>query len=225
MRILQLLYAAAAVCLLRLIRAVILGQRPTITSGSQAIKEIIAKCPTLTKYRPTPWLLTGLGQTIAATRLPHPECQFIRQEIQLQQIRRPPGRATCPPLVPQGVVSVDWLEPEGLKPLVAAEAPIVVIVPGLTSSSREGYVKRAAMRFLKEGWRVACYNPRGRGGNPVDTPMLYSVGYTEDLRAVISKIRAANPVAPMMAVGYSLGVSLASSLAKPSPYPDPTPNV
>ena len=77
-----------------------------------------------------------------------------------------------------------------MDPLTLSTTPIALIVPGLTSSSREGYVKRVAHTLRRRGWRVACFNPRGRGGNPVATPMLYSVGYTEDLRAVIAKIQA-----------------------------------
>jgi len=62
-----------------------------------------------------------------------------------------------------------------------------------------------AVHLSSQGWRVACFNPRGRGGNPVATPLLYSVGYTEDLRRAVGNIKRANPIAPLFAIGYSLG--------------------
>ena len=62
-----------------------------------------------------------------------------------------------------------------------------------------------AKRLSGEGMRVACFNPRGRGGNPVATPLLYSVGYTEDLRRVIHHVQRSHPKVPLFAVGYSLG--------------------
>ena len=55
-------------------------------------------------------MLTGLLQTAAATRSPTPELEFRREEMTLAAMRRPPGRHTCPDMVPVGIVSVDWLE-------------------------------------------------------------------------------------------------------------------
>lgn len=84
--------------------------------------------------------------------------------------------------------------------------PIILIVPGLTGSSEAGYVRRSAHQLhANHGFRVACLNPRGRGGNKIGTPFLYSAGYTQDLRRVVDYIKSQFPAAPLSAVGYSLG--------------------
>jgi predicted alpha/beta-fold hydrolase len=55
---------------------------------------------------------------------------------------------------------------------------------------------RAGSLLGGAGMHAACFNPRGRGGNELRTPMLYSAGYTEDLRRVVGAInRSFSPVA------------------------------
>lgn len=98
-------------------------------------------------------------------------------------------------------MSVDWLTVEEDN----KSAPIVLLVPGLTGDSSSGYIRRVANNLQSRGFRVACFNPRGRGGNPIDTPFLYSVGYTEDLRSIITHIRKQYPDNTLFAAGFSLG--------------------
>ena len=79
---------------------------------------------------------------------------------------------------------------------------------GLTGDSSAGYVRRVAQELIRRHsspLRVACYNPRGRGGNPIRTPFLYSAGYTEDLRAIVKHIRTQYPDNELFAAGFSLG--------------------
>jgi predicted alpha/beta-fold hydrolase len=106
----------------------------------------------------------------------------------------------CPAIVPSGIISLDWLDQED------SEAPIAIIIPGLTGDSSSLFVQRIAAHLWKNhGMRVACYNPRARGGNSLSTPFLYSVGYTEDLRRAIAHVHKQYPSAPICAAGYSLG--------------------
>ena len=86
-------------------------------------------------------MITGLLQTAAAARIPVPKLEFRREELTLPSMRKPPGRHTCPEVVPVGIVSLDWLEPTAASSKVNGVPPIVIIVPGLTSSSAEGYVR------------------------------------------------------------------------------------
>ena len=169
----------------------------------------------------SPWWLPGNGilETSPSPELiPTKIMEFRSEELRLPAMNKREGMKCCPNVVPEGVVSVDWLElGEGRKATKdeekkmktreeSSEPPIVILVPGLTGSSESGYIRRTASIFHESGFRVACYNPRGRGGNPLISPFLYSVGYTEDLRRVVAHIRSTNPEAPFMfAVGYSLG--------------------
>ena len=68
----------------------------------------------------------------------------------------------------------------------------------------------AAVALLAAGFRVACYNPRSRGGNELQNAFLYSAGYTEDLRRIVAHIQRAFPAATLAAAGFSLGASYLS---------------
>ena len=104
-------------------------------------------------------------------------------------------------------VSIDWLRQGD------AAAPVCLLIPGLTGSSSSTFIRRAAVALHRAGVTVGCYNPRGRGGNELASPFLYSAGYTEDLRRVVRHVRSALPSdAKLTAAGYSLGASYLAKL-------------
>lgn len=150
------------------------------------------------------WAPTGVFQTIIPDMIMTTEedlaKMFRREEIPLPEMKKRAESTCCPDVVPEGLVSLDWLDTED------RDGPIILLVPGLTGSSRSGFIRRVAKQLYQAGFRVACYNPRGRGGNELKTPFLYSVGYTEDLRRVVKHIREEYPQAKRFyAAGYSLG--------------------
>lgn len=153
-------------------------------------------------YVPPIWLVSGILQTISTTFLKSPSLpKMLREKIDLNSIK---SKTTCaPPTIPRGEISLDWI---GSK---SSKAIVIVIVPGLTGSSKSGYVRRTAEYLVKEiddEVRVAMYNPRGRGGNNLQTPFMYSAGYTEDLRRAIQHIKGhIEKCVPIFAIGYSLG--------------------
>jgi len=166
-------------------------------------KELVKRMKGILESYHRPWFLpTGLLQTVMTEFiLQHPDIPFRREEIQLPAMKKPEGAICCPEVVPEGIVSIDWLD-QGLN----KSAAIVILIPGLTGSSKAGYIRRSAKILHERGFRVACFNPRGRGENPLASPMLYSVGYTEDLRRVVEHIRALNSESSnLFAAGFSLG--------------------
>ena len=138
-------------------------------------------------------------QSAATAWLPKPLHRYEREHVSLKAMPRRVDSVCCPKVVPEGELILDWLHCED------EDAPIGLLVPGLTGNSAEGYITRAAAALQELGYRVVCYNPRGRGGAPVKTPFIYSVGYTEDLRRVVAQISARYPNAAIYAAGYSLG--------------------
>ncbi|XP_059063693.1 embryogenesis-associated protein EMB8-like [Cryptomeria japonica] len=86
--------------------------------------------------------------------------------------------------------------------------PIVIVIPGLTSDSKDPYIKHIAYALAKNGWKVVVVNHRGLGGTFVITGRFYNVGWTEDLRRVIGYLRDENPKAPLLAVGTSIGANI-----------------
>ena len=165
-------------------------------------QSFLPRLPTLREgYRP-PALSLGVYQSGLASvnDPPGSATQFERETITLPALERSPNKC-CPASVPPGVVSIDWLNQP------SADATICLLIPGLTGSSDTAYIRRAAVELHNAGVRVGCYNPRGRGGNALDAPFLYSAGYTEDLRRVVRHVRDQWPSAKLTAAGYSLGAS------------------
>ena len=156
----------------------------------------------------SPWWLPRFGplETIFPEVFANTPATYRRDEIHLPEMEKREDSTCCPDVIPEGVISVDWWEVDGVAEEDRKNLPIVILVPGLTGSSESEYLKRTGKVFHEKKFRVVAYNPRGRGGNPLITPFLYSVGYTEDFRRAVAHIRSTNPDSPyIFAVGYSLG--------------------
>ncbi|CAG9467412.1 unnamed protein product [Pedinophyceae sp. YPF-701] len=105
-----------------------------------------------------------------------------------------------------GAVALDW--PVGL-PELPADAPVVVLLPGLTGGSHDTYVQHAVGRLWRAGIRSVVFNSRGTSDSPVTTPQFYSASFTGDTREVVAHVAAAvHPDAPLMAAGWSLGANI-----------------
>jgi len=179
---------------------------PVLSYSSRYVgSNLLPRLPTLSQgYRPPLLHPTGLMQSrLADVRQPPADATpFVRETIRLPGIQPPKRSACCPEAVPPGLISIDWLKQSD------ATAPVCLLVPGLTGSSESAYIRRAAETLHKAGACVGCFNPRGRGGNELISPFMYSAGYTEDLRRAVEHARSAYPNArALTAAGYSLGAS------------------
>jgi len=96
-------------------------------------------------------------------------------------------------------LDLDWHGPH------SAEAPLVLVLHGLTGSSSSHYVAGLQQALASQGWASAALNWRGCSGEPNLLPRSYHSGASEDLAAAIAHLRAKRPQAPLYAVGYSLG--------------------
>lgn len=83
--------------------------------------------------------------------------------------------------------------------------PLVLLLHGLTGSSRSGYILRLQKALLSRGWRTLAMNFRGCGSRPNDSARSYHSGDTFDLDALYRHLRGAEPATPIAAVGFSLG--------------------
>jgi predicted alpha/beta-fold hydrolase len=96
-------------------------------------------------------------------------------------------------------LDMDWHGPH------EANTPLVLVLHGLTGSSNSPYVAGLQHAMAKQGWASVALNWRGCSGEPNLLSRSYHSGASEDLAAVIDHLRAARPLAPLYAVGYSLG--------------------
>jgi len=161
------------------------------TDANKALMEL---CPSLTSSYRAPWfLINGHVETIAVALLRKPPAPVYRREPL--------------PMRDGGAVALDWLE----GPLVKAlpdDAPALVLLPGLTGGSEDGYVIHMALAAARAGIRPVVFNSRGTAHFPVRSPQFYSASYTDDLRAVIKHVGSRFPGAPLLACGWSLGANI-----------------
>ena len=96
-------------------------------------------------------------------------------------------------------MDIDWHGPH------SADAPLVLVLHGLTGSSESHYVLGLQQALAAQGWASAALNWRGCSGEANLLPRGYHSGVSEDLHTVIQHMQASRPMAPLHAVGYSLG--------------------
>mmetsp|Transcript_22099 Transcript_22099/g.28225 ORF Transcript_22099/g.28225 Transcript_22099/m.28225 type:complete len:225 (-) Transcript_22099:1790-2464(-) len=80
----------------------------------QRVSQIIKSCPNLCHYTPPFYLVSGLIQSIAGERVrpdKHEEPLMERETIVLKEMKKPEKAVCCPDIVPEGVVSIDWVHP------------------------------------------------------------------------------------------------------------------
>ncbi|QXH36084.1 hydrolase [Pseudomonas muyukensis] len=96
-------------------------------------------------------------------------------------------------------LDLDWHGPH------RPDAPLVLVLHGLTGSSHSPYVKGLQQALQAHGWASVALNWRGCSGEPNLLPRSYHSGASEDLAETLRHLRAQRPLAPLYAVGYSLG--------------------
>ncbi|CBZ24539.1 conserved hypothetical protein [Leishmania mexicana MHOM/GT/2001/U1103] len=62
---------------------------------------------------------------------------------------------------------------------------LVVILPGLTGSSKELYVRSMARQLLKANMATCVLNARGVADTPLERPQIFSALFTKDLRHIM----------------------------------------
>lgn len=88
------------------------------------------------------------------------------------------------------------------------QAPVLVLVHGLSGSSRSPYMLGTAEKAFRRGFSALRLNIRNCGGTERQTPTLYNAALTDDLHALVSWLGRTRPQAPVCVSGYSLGGAL-----------------
>ncbi len=138
---------------------------------------------TIAPFKPAWWLKNGHLQTIYST--------LLRQSPNLNTQRERLG-------TPDGdFIDIDYYG-EG-------EMPLVILMHGLTGSSRSLYIQGLQSALLQQGFRSTTLNFRGCSGQVNDTSRCYHSGETADIDFVFRTLRQRHPSLAMAAVGFSLG--------------------
>jgi uncharacterized protein len=135
-------------------------------------------------FKPAWWLRNGHLQTI------YPALW--------RRIKRPPQLHRERLATRDGdFIDVDWCG--------AGSGPLVILLHGLTGSSRSGYIAGLQSTLHKQGVRSVTLNFRGCSGEPNNLARSYHAGETEDLSFLYHLIREREPDIVLSAVGFSLG--------------------
>lgn len=94
-------------------------------------------------------------------------------------------------------LDLDWSGPQG--------GPLVLLLHGLSGSSRSIYIRGMQLALGRMGWRSVALNFRGCSGHPNNTAKCYHSGETSDVDFVYRWISARYPERPVAVVGFSLG--------------------
>jgi predicted alpha/beta-fold hydrolase len=141
-------------------------------------------------YAPTPWLFNAHLQLLwlLLREAMAPSLRYERTDV----MRMRDG----------GTTALDWI---GLED--DATAPTLVVLPSITGDAQS---MRAIVRDLRRatGWRIVVCTRRGHGDLALTTPVLNTMGNTQDLREQLSRIREHVPASPLYAVGVSAGSAL-----------------
>ncbi|NXB47237.1 ABHD3 Phospholipase, partial [Leucopsar rothschildi] len=164
-----------------------------VASNDRFCRFLEEYCPVVTEtYYPTIWCWEGRVQTLLRPFITsRPQVQY-RNEL----IKTADG----------GQISLDWFDNNDSSYYPdASTRPTVLLLPGLTGTSKESYILHMIHQSETLGYRCVVFNNRGIAGEELLTPRTYCAANTEDLEAVIHHVHSLYPSAPFMAAGVSMG--------------------
>jgi uncharacterized protein len=88
----------------------------------------------------------------------------------------------------------------------------VVLIHGLGGSHKSNYVVRTARKLFEYGYKVVRINLRGCGSGKGLAKRPYHGGTTEDVLAVLQRLKQENSSSPIILIGFSLGGNIVLKL-------------
>ncbi|XP_074057628.1 phospholipase ABHD3 [Macrotis lagotis] len=171
-----------------------IAKKPQLVTGGPSLSRFLQDhCPVLTEtYYPTVWCWESRGQTLLRPFITSKPQVHYRNEL----IKTADG----------GQISLDWFD-NNKSPcyLDASTRPTVLLLPGLTGTSKESYILHMIQFSEELGYRCVVFNNRGVSGENLLTPRTYCCANTEDLETVIHHVHSLYPSAPFLAAGVSMG--------------------
>lgn len=140
------------------------------------------------KFWPTFWCVESRAQTVFAA--------ILRSQV----MPRINYRRELLTLADGGVVAIDWLDGNS-----SLDAPVVIILPGLTGESQAEYIKFLVLAANQAGLRAVVFNNRGMGGVDLKTRRMYCAANCEDLCEVVRHVARTHPKSRLGATGISMG--------------------
>ncbi|NP_001004569.1 phospholipase ABHD3 [Danio rerio] len=170
------------------------AKKPLLIAGGNKFHQFLRdQCPVVSEtYYPTFWCWESRVQTLLRPFVTAKPWVNYRNEL----IRAPDG----------GQISLDWFDnDDSVSHPDQSTRPTVLLLPGLTGTSRESYILHMVQQSRDLGYRCVVFNNRGVSGEKLLTPRTYCAANTEDLEVVIEHVQRTINKAPLMAAGVSMG--------------------
>ncbi|XP_011358753.1 phospholipase ABHD3 isoform X2 [Pteropus medius] len=171
-----------------------IAKKPQLVTGGESFSRFLQDhCPVVTEtYYPTVWCWESRGQTLLRPFITSKPPVQYRNEL----IKTSDG----------GQILLDWFDNDNSKSYMdASTRPTILLLPGLTGTSKESYILHMIHLSEELGYRCVVFNNRGTAGENLLTPRTYSCANTEDLETVIHHVHSLYPSAPFLAAGVSMG--------------------
>ncbi|KAJ2078714.1 hypothetical protein H4R24_004293 [Coemansia sp. RSA 988] len=179
--------------------------RHTKAEGMVTLHDVLRKeCPSLVDPKlaymiPTPYLGTGLLQTIYATlrvrlRNKASDVSYERELLVMQD---------------GGTVSLDWYS--ATEDQQSNEwPPIAMMMAGVGGSSQEHHLRVMAktLAHSQAAFRIVVVNHRGTARTPITSARPYDSGFTDDFRAAVKHVQADYPYSKIVGIGFSMGANI-----------------
>ncbi|XP_011911681.1 PREDICTED: phospholipase ABHD3 [Cercocebus atys] len=171
-----------------------IAKKPQLVTGGESFSRFLQDhCPVVTEtYYPTVWCWESRGQTLLRPFITSKPPVQYRNEL----IKTADG----------GQISLDWFDNDNsTRYMDASTRPTILLLPGLTGTSKESYILHMIHLSEELGYRCVVFNNRGVAGENLLTPRTYCCANTEDLETVIHHVHSLYPSAPFLAAGVSMG--------------------
>ena len=83
--------------------------------------------------------------------------------------------------------------------------PLAVLVHGLTGGFDSKYLRGTAQQLMQRGWAGVALQLRGAGEEPNRLAPAYHQGHTQDVHALLERLKTTFPDSHLGLVGWSLG--------------------
>ena len=166
-----------------------LRTKPKIFMNKESkISSIVNKMKTLKYYKPTPWLINGLFQTLWGMHYKgRKNYKPFREDIDFAD---------------GGQVTIEHFVLDSTK----ETAPILFIIHTMGGGSREPCTNWAASNFMKKGYRVIICSCRGCNGSKLKTRRICDSSNYQDTHVIIDHISKKYPNASKkFLLGFSMG--------------------
>lgn len=197
------------------------GRAPRLVGGHQGpMRAILEAVPSLWNLPKVPFDLPGMAQlVIFAIQSAWQERNFEASfEVTHEEVAVTlPGKSVHSQGCSDRVV-VHWIEGEKgrERPSLPADAPIILLCPGLNCYAASLPGTSLYRPLLERRWRIAVFEKRGVNGPEgvgLRSPAFHLFGHPSDLHAAVVRMQERWPDAPIHLVGLSSGNGLAGSYA------------